>query len=337
MNRKLFHFPNPWYVLLAIGALAGAASAQTDITAAESHGEQNADLSKAELHVWPVQGNVYMLVGDGGNITLQVGKQGALLVNTGFDKMSDKVIAVVKKMSERPLQYIINTNSYPDSTGGNEPVRLSGTTITGANVTNDIKDSREGAQILAHENVLTRMSAPTGKKSPTPPDAWPTDTFLGKEKTLFFNGEPIEIIQQPNALTDGDSIVFFRKSDVISTGDIFNTDGYPVINVEKGGTIEGTVLALTHIVNMAIVEHEEEGGTLVIPGHGHLCDQAEVVEYRDMVAIVRDRVQAMIKRGMTLDQVKALKLTRDYDPIYGHNSYWTPDMFIEAAYKSLKK
>jgi cyclase len=337
MNRRLFLFRNPLSLLLAVGVVAGAASAQTDMTQAESHGEQNADFSKAEIHVWPVQGNVYMLVGDGANITLQVGKQGALLVNTGFDRVSDKVIAVVKKMSERPLQYIINTNSYPDSTGGNELVRLSGTTITGANVTNDIKDSREGAQILAHENVLTRMSAPTGKKSPTPTGAWPTDTFIGREKPLFFNGEPIEIIQQPNALTDGDSIVFFRKSDVISTGDIFNTDGYPVIDVEKGGTIEGTVLALTHIVNMAIVEHEEEGGTLVIPGHGHLCDQAEVVEYRDMVAIVRDRVQAMIKRGMTLDQVKALKLTRDYDPIYWHNSYWTPDMFIEAAYKSLKK
>jgi cyclase len=181
------------------------------------------------------------------------------------------------------------------------------------------------------------MSAPSGKKSPTPTGAWPTDTFAGKEKTLFFNGEGIEIILQPNALTDGDSLVFFRRSDVISAGDLFNTDGYPVIDVEKGGTIEGTVLALTRIVNMSIVEHEEEGGTLVIPGHGHLCDQAEVVEYRDMVAIVRDRVQAMIKRGMTLEQVKALKLTRDYDPLYGHNSYWTPDNFIEAAYKSLKK
>jgi glyoxylase-like metal-dependent hydrolase (beta-lactamase superfamily II) len=269
-------------------------------------------------------------------MTLQVGKQGALLVNTGFDKMSDKVIATIKKMSERPLQYIVNTNSYPDSTNGNDLVRLSGTTITGANVTNDIRDSRDGAQILSHENVLTRMSAPTGTKSPTPTEAWPTDTFGGPEKTLYFNGEPIEIIHEPNALTDGDTFVFFRKSDVVSAGDIFNTDGYPVIDVEKGGTIEGTVLALTRLVNMAVVEHEEEGGTLIVPGHGHLCDQAEVVEYRDMVAIVRDRVKDAVKRGLTLDQTKAAKLTRDYDPTYGHNSYWTPDMFIEAAYKSLK-
>jgi glyoxylase-like metal-dependent hydrolase (beta-lactamase superfamily II) len=278
-----------------------------------------------------------MLVGDGANITLQAGKQGLLLVNTGVAPLADKLVATIAKYSERPLQYIINTSFYPDSTGGNEKVRVAGTTITGANVTNDIRDSREGAQILAHEGVLLRMSAPSGTKSPTPTGAWPTDTFLGKEKPLFFNGEPIEIINQPNALTDGDSIVFFRKSDVISAGDIFNTDGYPVIDVDKGGTIEGTVLALTHIVNMAIVEHEEEGGTLVIPGHGHLCDQAEVVEYRDMVAIVRDRVQAMIKKDATLDQVKAAKVTRDYDPLYGHNSYWTPDMFVEAAYKSLKK
>jgi len=335
MNRRVLNIAAP--ALLGLCVLVGPGAAQTNMAAAESHGDQNADLSKAEIHVLPVQGNIYMIVGDGANITLQAGKQGLLLVNAGTEKMADKLIPVIKKYSDRPLQYIINTNAYADGTGGNEPVRLSGTTITGANVTNDIKDSREGAQILAHENVLTRMSAPTGTKSPTPTEAWPTDTFLGKEKPLYFNGEPIEIIHQPNALTDGDSIVLFRKSDVISAGDLFNTDGYPVINVEKGGTIEGVVLALTHIVNMAIVEHEEEGGTLVIPGHGHLCDQAEVVEYRDMVAIVRDRVQAMIKKGMTLEQVKAAKLTRDYDPLYGHNSYWTPDMFVEAAFKSLKK
>src|SRR5712671_488057 len=136
MNGRLFNFPA---AVLAIGALAGAASAQTNMTAADSHGELNADFSKAEINVWPVQGNIYMIVGDGANITLQVGKQGALLVNTGFDKMSDKLIAVVKKMSERPLQYIVNTNSFPDGTSGNEPVKYSGTTITGANVTNDIR------------------------------------------------------------------------------------------------------------------------------------------------------------------------------------------------------
>lgn len=337
MNRKFSRFPNALLALIAAGAAVRVAPAQTEMTAAESHGEQSKDFSKQELHVLKVQGNVYMLVGDGANMTLQVGKQGALLVNAGFDKMSGKVVETIKKLSERPLQYIINTNFYPDATSGNEPVKDAGTTITGANVTNDIKDSRDGAQILAHENVLTRMSAPTGSKSPTPTGAWPTDTYLGDEKPLFFNGEAVDIIHEPNALTDGDSIVFFRRSDVISAGDIFNTDGYPVIDVAKGGTIEGAVLALTHIVKLAIVEHEEEGGTLVIPGHGHLCDQAEVVEYRDMVAIVRDRLKDMIKRGMTLEQVKAAKPTRDYDPVYGHNSYWTPDMFVEAAYKSLKK
>ncbi len=332
MNRRSLNC-----AALGLCVLAGSLAAQTDMTAAESHGELNADFSKAEIHVLPVRGTIYMIVGDGANITLQAGKQGELLVNTGFDKMSDKLIATIKKYSDRPLQYIINTNSYTDGVSGNDPVKLAGTTITGANVTADIRDSRDGAQILAQENTLTRMSAPTGTKSPTPEGAWLTDTFLGKEKTLFFNDEGIEIIHQPKALTDGDTIVFFRRSDVISAGDLFNTDGYPVIDVAKGGTIEGVALALTHIVDMSIVEHEEEGGTLVIPGHGHLCDQAEVVEYRDMVAIVRDRVKAAIKKGLTLDQVKAAKLTRDYDPIYGHNSYWTPDMFIEAAYKSLKK
>lgn len=335
MTRKVLKIAAP--AALGLLLLAGRIAAQTDLAAAQSHGEQDADFSKAEIHVLPVRGPIYMVVGDGANITLQAGKEGELLVNTGFDKMSDKLIATIKKYSDRPLQYIVNTNYYPDGTNGNDLVRLAGTTITGANVTADIRDSREGAQILAQDNVVMRMSAPTGQKSPTPEGAWPTDTYTGTEKTLFFNGEGIEIIHQPNALTDGDSLVFFRRSDVISAGDIFNTDGYPVIDVAKGGAIEGTVLALTRIVDMSIVEHEEEGGTLVIPGHGHLCDQAEVVEYRDMVAIVRDRVKDAIKRGLTLEQTKAEKLTRDYDPTYGHNSYWTPDQFIEAAYNSLKK
>jgi len=306
-----------------------------NMTAAETHGQLNRDFDKTELHLLPVQGNIYMLVGDGANIAVQVGKQGILLVDTGFAQLSAKLVAAVSKLSEKPIRYIINSNSFADRVSGNESVRRAGATVTGANVAANITDAGAGAALLAHENVLTRLSAPTGKQSPFPPGAWPTDTFFGAEKPLYFNDESIQVLYQPAANTDGDVIVYFRRSDVIDAGDLFNTDTYPVIDVDKGGTIEGVVQGLNHIVKLAIVAHEEEGGTLVIPGHGHLCDQAEVVEYRDMVTIVRDRIQAMIKKGMTLEQVKATRPTLDYDPLYNTNDFWTADNFVTAAYKSL--
>ncbi len=319
---------------LALAVLAPVSRAQ-NMTAAETHGPLNQNFDKAELHLLPVQGNVYMLVGDGANIAVQVGKQGVLLVDTGFAQLSGKLAAAVAQLSDKPIRYIISANSFADRVGGNEPVRRAGITVTGANVAANITDAGAGAALLAHENVLARMSAPTGKVSPTPAGAWPTDTFFGLEKPLYFNDESIQVLHQPAANTDGDSIVYFRRSDVIDAGDLFNTDSYPVIDIDKGGTIEGVVQGLNHIVKLAIVAHEEEGGTLVIPGHGHLCDQAEVVEYRDMVTIVRDRIQAMIKKGMTLEQVKATRPTLDYDPLYNTNDFWTADNFVTAAYKSL--
>lgn len=285
-----------------------------------------------EFHVLPAQGNIYMLTtgGAGANTTLQVGAQGILIVDTQTAQLSDRMLAAIHKLSDKPIRYIVNTNSLPDHTGGNEAMHKAGITITGANVTNDIGDAREGAPILAHENVLNRMSAPTGTKSPTESAAWPTDSFIGDEKDLYFNGESIEILHQPNANTDGDSIVYFRRSDVVSTGDLFSTDRYPFIDLEKGGTIQGVVNGLNHVMGLTIVAHEEEGGTLVIPGHGRLCDQADVVEYRDMVAIVRDRIRDMIKKSMTLEQVKAARPTQEYDRLYGN-----PDLFVTAAWQSL--
>jgi glyoxylase-like metal-dependent hydrolase (beta-lactamase superfamily II) len=333
---------NPFFLrsagLLLAAATAVSCWAQTEpaLAAAEAHGQLNQDFQKAQIHVLPVQGNIYMLVGDGANITLSVGKQGALLVNTGFAQLSDKLLAEVRKLSpDKPLRYIINTSPFVDSVGGNESVRSGGTTITGANVTADITDARQGAAVLAHENVLLRMSAPSGKVSPYPSNSWPTDTFLSDEKDLYFNDESIQILQQPNATTDGDTFVYFRKSDVISAGNTFMTDSYPVIDIDKGGSIDGVIAGLNHMVRMSIVAHEEEGGTLIIPGHGHLCDQAELVEYRDLVTIIRDRIASMIKKGMTLQQVLEAHPSRDYDPLYGHNPWWTPEMFVTTAYKSM--
>ena len=289
-----------------------------------------------ELSVLAVQGNVHLISGAGGNIALQTGSLGAVAVDTGNGRMNDKVIAAINKVSEKPLQYIINTHYDPDFTGGNIGIRRAGVTITGANVTGDLADARDGAQIIAHDNVLNRMSAPTGKQPPTPEAAWPTQTFLKGKKDLYFNDEPIEVIYQPNATTDGDSLVFFRHSDVIVTGDILNMNSYPWIDIDKGGTVQGTINALNKILEIAVPKHEEEGGTYIIPGHGRVCDEFDALEYRDMVVIVRDRVQAAIKKGTSLEQIKRAGYTKDYDARFdAKTGLGSADKFIEAVHKSL--
>ena len=298
---------------------------------------QTPNFDNAEIDVLPAQGSVYMLVGPGGNMTVQAGKDGVLLVDTMYAPLSNKILAAIRTISQGPIRYIVDTHVHPDHTGGNELLRKAGSTITGGNVSADIKDSAEGAQIIAHQNVLNRMSAPTGTQSPAPSAAWPTDTYLGDEKDLYFNNEGIQVIHIPNAHTDGDSIVFFRKSDVISTGDLFTTTNYPVIDLETGGSIQGFIAGLQKIVDMIIPVYGQEGGTMVIPGHGRLCDLGDVIEYREMAIIIRDRIQDMVKKGMTLEQVKAAKPTLDYDPLYGGDTgSWTTDKFVEAVYKSLK-
>jgi len=291
----------------------------------------------SDVHVWPVQGNVYMIVGAGGNVTVQVGKDGVLVVDTGLAPMADKTLAAIKTISNGPIRYIINTHYHPDHTGGNEKIRLAGSTIAGANVAGDLKDAALGAAIISHINVLNRMSAPSGKQAPAPEMGWPTSTFLSDQKKLYFNGEGVDILHQPAAHTDGDSIVFFRRSDVISTGDIFTTTAYPIIDLAAGGSIQGTIDALQKIVDMIIPVYGQEGGTMVIPGHGRLCDFGDVLNFREMTIIIRDRIQDMIKKGMTLEQVKAARPTQDYDPLYGSTTgFWTTDKFVEAVYKSLK-
>jgi len=295
-----------------------------------ANAQQTQNLNSVEIRTLPVQGNIYMLVGAGANITVQTGNDGVLVVDTQYAPLSEKILAAIRTLSKGPIRYVINTTYDDDHTGGNEPIRKAGSTIAGGNVAGDIKDAAEGAQIIAHDNVLQRLTkAPSG--------AWPTSTFLSDEKKLFFNGEGIEIIHQPAAHSDGDGIVFFRRSDVISAGDIFTTSSYPVIDVAAGGTIQGLIDGLNRLVDMIIPVYGQEGGTLVIPGHGRLSDLGDVINCREMTIIIRDRVQDMIKKGMTLEQVKAARPTRDYDPLYGSVPGWTTDMFVEAVYKTLKK
>ena len=306
--------------------------------AASAFAQQPQNFDNVEVHVLPVQGNVYMLVGAGGNMTMQVGKEGVLLVDTMYAGLSDKVLAAIRTVSDKPIRYIINTHVHGDHTGGNEKLAKAGSTITGGNVVGDIGASAgEGATVIATQQVLDRMSMKDGNTPAAPTGAWPHDTYITDVKELFFNGEAIQIFHQPAAHTDGDSIVFFRRSDVVSTGDIFVTTSYPIIDLDRGGTYQGVLDGLNHILDITIPAEKQEGGTYVIPGHGRLCDEADVVEYRDMMTILRDRFLDMIKRGMTLEQVKATKPTRDYDPLYGTDKgFWTTDKFIEAAYKSLK-
>jgi cyclase len=289
-----------------------------------------------DLDVLHVQGNIYVIGGAGGNVTVQIGELGVLVVDTGLAQNSAKLIAAIRKLSDKPIQYIINTHLHPDHIGGNEAVRRAGATITGGNVAGETTEAIQGAQIVAHQNVLNRVSAPSGKQAAAPESAWPTVTYVSGQKEIFFNDEPVAVIYQPKAHTDGDSLVYFRRSDVVATGDIFVTTSYPYIDLENGGSIQGEIDALNNILDITIPKHDEEGGTYVIPGHGRVCDEYDVLEYRDMVTIIRDRVQAAIKKGMTLDQVRSAGYTKDFDSRYSAKTgFGTADNFISAVYKSL--
>jgi len=278
-----------------------------------------------------------MLVGAGANVAVQVGDDGVLLVDTGTAQMSDKVVVAVRTLSDKPIRYIIDTSIDADHSGGNQAIARMGSTIAGGNVLGDIGESAtQGAAIISFQSILDRMTGSSSKDS-APQAAWPTNTYTLPQKNIFVNDEAVQIMHEPAAHTDGDSIVFFRRSDVVATGEIFSTTGYPVIDLDRGGGINGIVDALNVLLYRVTVSGpKQENGTLIIPGHGRICDQADLAVYQEMITIIRDRIQDMIDKGMTLDQVKAAKPTSDYDPIYGATSgSWTTDMFVEAVYKSL--
>ena len=295
---------------------------------------QNPALANAEVHTLKVQGNVYMIVGPGGNTAVQIGDSGALVVDTQYEEVSDKIVAEIRKLTSKPIRYVVNTSADPDHTGGNAKISRAGAPVIGGNLGAVAFDN--GATIVAHENVLRAMSEGGEGKADTNADLLPTTTYFQGQKEIFFNEEPVIVMFEPAAHTNGDSIVFFRRSDVIATGDIFNMNSFPVINVDKGGNIQGVIKALNVVLDITIPKHEQEGGTYVIPGHGRLTDEHDVLEYRDMVTIIRDRVQNMIKSGKTLQQVKDAKPTFEYDGRYGSTTgAWTTDMFVEAVFKSL--
>jgi glyoxylase-like metal-dependent hydrolase (beta-lactamase superfamily II) len=336
----------------ALLALAGLNLAQQAVA------QQNANAP--DIEVLHVRGNIYILAGAGANITLSVGPDGVFMVDSGRAEMTDKVLAAVNRVSQqlvrfgqpatrneggggsgtiltgytkpKPIRYIANTSMLPDHAGGNEKLSAAGVTFTGGNVAGDLATAGEGAAIVAHENVLQRLS-----DAKVPFKALPTETYFGKQMKLsnYFNGEGIRL-QHFAGATDGDSIVYFRTSDVISAGEIFSPENYPLIDLQRGGSVQGLLDGLNYMLDLIVPEFRSEGGTFVIPAHGRVGDDADVAYYRDMVTIIRDRVQAMMKKGMTLEQVKAARPTEDWDGRLGKTTGpWTTDMFVEAVYKSL--
>jgi glyoxylase-like metal-dependent hydrolase (beta-lactamase superfamily II) len=304
--------------------------------AAIAVGCAGAAAAQSSIEVLPAQGQVYLLVGPGGNTTVQIGDEAVVVVDTQTAAASDAVLDAIERLSSRPIRHIIVTSADTDHTGGNESLARAGTYVRLID-SFDPRGSDTNASIMAHVNVLAAMSAPTGEEASAPADAWPTDTYFTSDWALFVNGEAIRMLHVPAAHTDGDSLVFFRRSDVISTGDIFNTDRYPPFDVAAGGSIAGIIDGLNLIIELAIPGENQEGGTVVVPGHGRLSDETDVANYRDMVTIVRDRVQALIDEGRTLEQVQAAQPTRDYDGRYAVGSVgWSGTEFVAAIYQDLK-
>ena len=287
-----------------------------------------------ELEILHVQNNVYAIFGAGGNITVQVGEQGPLLVDSGLAGASEKIIAAVETLSKKPIRDIVNTHLHPDHIGGNQVLSTRGGFVSGGTT----GGGRRDATIYSHENALLRMSGVLGKEKPLDVGLWPGNTFFNERKELYVNGEGVELLFQPDAHTDGDVMVFFRRSDVISTGDIFVMNSFPIIDRARGGTIDGLIAALNTILDLVIPAPTQERGTMIVPGHGRLADEHDLLEYRDMAVIIRDRVRSLIDKGMTLDQVRAARPALDYEPRWGaETGSWTTAMFVEAVYNSLKE
>jgi cyclase len=282
----------------------------------------SAQQAQNEIETFHVQGNVHMLVGAGANIAVQVGEDGVLVVDTGSGMMADKVIAAIRRLSRGPIRWIVNTSGDPDHTGGNDAVSHAGKTVNG-----------NPAAIHAHEKVLARMD-----KSGVPESAWPLNTYYEPSKDFSFDDEAVLLHHMPAAHTDGDTVVYFRRSDVIVAGDVFMTTTYPVIDLKNGGSVQGSIDALNHLLDLAVPKKQQEAGTYVIPGHGRVSDEADVLEYRDMLVIVRDRIADLIKKGLTLDQVRAARPSLDYDPRYSAASGpASTAQFIETIYRDLSQ
>lgn len=280
--------------------------------------------------VYPVRGPISMIAGPGGNTAVSIGYDGVLVVDPGAAEGAKPLLDEIAKRSARPVRLIVDTSGDPEHVGANDAVARAGEKLEGGNTRPEAAVAGTGgAPIWAHEGVLNRLSAAGGE-----PVGWPSDTYFVEQKDMFYNREPVQLFHVPNAHSDGDTIVMFRRSDVLAVGDLFTPDRYPLIDLEHGGSINGYIAGLNMILRLTVPEFNQEGGTFVIPGHGRLSDEADVSEYRDMVTIVRDRIQAMIAKKMTLQQIQAARPTLDYDVRYGEEAGRT---FVEQVYRSLSQ
>ena len=289
-----------------------------------------------QLDTIQIRDNVWVIFGAGGNVTVHVGEDGVMLVDSGSEAMADRTLAAVKAITNAPIRMIISTSADPEHVGGNDKVSLGGVAINPDNFSDE-----ERATVLAHENVLQRLSAPKNRnEKPAPTAMWPTETFTSKLRSFYVNNEAVQVIRQLGAVTDGDVIVHFRRADVIATGDIVDLRRFPVIDPAKGGSIQGELEALNRLLDLTVPPMPlvlKAGRTLVVPGHGRVSDYGELVDYRDMVTTIRDIIQDMVTRGLTLEQVKAANPTAGYRKRYGSDSgAWTTDMFVESIYNGLK-
>ena len=298
----------------------------------------------AGLDVVQIRPNFHVIAGAGGNIVVQTGPEGVILVDSGSTAMADKVLAAVRGITTQPIRYIINTSMDPDHVGGNDKLARAGLSIlpgavaAGAGLNDDLVSNSGRASVLAHENVLTRMTAATGPQA-VPFGLWPTKTFAFRQYSMYLNGEGIQVIHMPAAHTDGNTIVFFRRGDVIATGDIIDTTRWPVIDIKRGGTVQGELDALNRLMDLTILNvplQWQADRTFLVPGHGFVYDKLDLLEYRDAVTVVRDRVQDLLDEGKTLAQVKAANPTLGYRSQYGTDTGpWTTDMFVETIYNEL--
>ena len=327
---------------IAFGALAGlhaqtpATRPSTQTADEQKYKPQRPNLAISGVEVLPVQGNVYLIAtGTGSNIVAQVGDQGALLVDASVADVSDQVIAEIRKLTKGPIKGIVNTSTDPDHIGGNARMSAAGQPMFGGNMGYGDAAAAPQATIFSHEKALNQISASTGQTSPVPSALWATDTFFSDKKKIFFNHEPVEFHYAPGH-TDGDLVVWFRRSDVIAAGDVFSTVSFPAFDPARGGTMQGILDGLNHLVDLAVPEFNQQGGTRIVPGHGRIANQSDVVEYRDMATIVRDRVRDAKAAGRTLAQIKAARVTLEYDGIYSTSSY-TGERFVEAIYNDLGK
>jgi glyoxylase-like metal-dependent hydrolase (beta-lactamase superfamily II) len=315
----------------AVG-LSVVLGAQQIRTAKQRPFPQKPDWSKLELDVLHVQGQVHLIAGAGGNIAVQTGDSGVLLVDTGSEQMSGKVIAAIRKLSDKTIRTIINTTLMDSHTGANAVLVMEGSLNQAGP---GLGGRPNEADLIGHSKLLALMTEIGREK--IVPERWPPSVFSGKQKDLYSNDEPVVILHVPDAVTAGDSMVWFRKSDVIVAGEIFNQASFPYIDEAHGGTINGIIEGLNVVLEIMVPKHNQEGGTMVVPGYGRIGDEHDVLEYRDMLTIIRDRVQAGIRKGLTVQQVKAQKpsATYEYETRFNRDPAWTAEMFVEAIYRNL--